>query len=96
MTIPNQGSVSYIKTIFLAGIRNLKNISPNSTLSELGVDSLTATEIKQCLEREFGIFLLPKEIRSLTFACLKDMAEKGQEEPASQGTQLFLLCGNYL
>jgi hypothetical protein len=64
-------------------------------LSDLGLDSLTAAEIKQCLEQEFGVFLSPKEIRSLTFTHLKDMAEKGQEEPASQGTQLLLLCGNF-
>jgi fatty acid synthase len=96
MPIHNQGSISYIKTIFLAGIRNLKNISPNFTLSELGMDSFTVVEIRQSLEREFGVFLMPKEIRSLTFARLNEMAEKGQEEPASQGTQLLLLCGNYL
>jgi fatty acid synthase len=94
MAMPNQESISYIKTIFLLGIRNRKNISSNSTLSELGMDSLTAVEIKQCLEREFGVFLMPQEIRTLTFACLQDMSEKGQEEPASRGTQLLLLYGN--
>jgi hypothetical protein len=53
------------------------------------MDSLTAVEVKQCLEREFGVFLMPKEIRSLTFAHLNGMAEKGQEEQPSQGTQLL-------
>jgi hypothetical protein len=60
------------------------------------MDSLTAVEIKQCLEREFGVFLMPKEIHSLTFARLNEIAEKGQEEQTSQGTQFLLLCGNYL
>ncbi|XP_023716205.1 fatty acid synthase-like [Cryptotermes secundus] len=68
----------------IMGIHNLKSISPNSTLSELGLDSLTVVEVKQSLEREFGIFLMPKEIRSLTFARLNEMAEKGKEELASQ------------
>jgi len=42
----------------------------NSTLAELGMDSMTAVEIKQALEGEFEIFLTPKEIRNLTFARL--------------------------
>jgi hypothetical protein len=59
------------------------------------MDSLTAVEVKQCLEREFGVFLMPKEMHNLTFARLNQLAEKGKEEQPSQGTQ-FLLCGNYL
>jgi acyl carrier protein len=89
-----------IKTMFLSGINNLKTVSPNSTLSELGMDSMTLVEIKQSLEREFGVFLMPKEIRSLTFARLSEMAEKTQkpegEEQPSQGTQVLFLSGNYL
>jgi fatty acid synthase len=75
--------------MFLSGIHNLKTVSPNSTLSELGMDSLTAVEVKQCLERDFGVFLIPKEIRGLTFARLSGMAQKGQEEHPSQGTHSF-------
>jgi fatty acid synthase len=58
-------------------------------LSELGLDSLTAVEIKQSLEREFGVFFTPKDIRKLTFARLNEMDEKGQEAQISQGTQLL-------
>jgi hypothetical protein len=39
-----------IKSIFFTGIRSLKTISPNSTLTELGIDSLTVVEVKQLLE----------------------------------------------
>jgi fatty acid synthase len=53
------------------------------------MDSLTAVEIKQSLEREFGVYLPPKEIRSLTFTRLSEMDEKGQEAQISQGTQLL-------
>jgi fatty acid synthase len=45
--------------IFLAGIRDLKTISLNSTLAELGLDSMTTVEIKQALEREFEVYLTP-------------------------------------
>jgi fatty acid synthase len=71
-----------IKTNFLTGIHNLKTINPDSTLSELGVDSLTAVEIRQSLEREFGVFLTTKEIRNLTIARLSEIAKKGQEPEA--------------
>jgi fatty acid synthase len=81
----------------LSGIHNLKTVSPNSTLSELGMDSLTVVEIKQSLEQKFGVFLTSKEICSLTFTHLNDMADKGQEKQEAQGTLfLLLLGGNYL
>jgi fatty acid synthase len=84
----------------MSGIRDLKTISPNSTLAELGMDSMTVVEIQQSLEREFGLFLTPQEIRSLTFARLSEMAADNQENEAkeqpSQGIMLLHLNGNYL
>jgi acyl carrier protein len=80
-----------MKAIFLTGIHDLKTISPNSTLLDLGVDSLTCMKIQQSLEQEFGVFLTPAQIRSLTFTCLSDMAANKQEEQLSRGMQLFLL-----
>lgn len=52
----------------------MKVISPNSCLAELGMDSMMAVEIKQTLEREFGIFITAQEIRNLTFAKLIKMS----------------------
>jgi acyl carrier protein len=54
-----------MKAIFLTGIRDQKTINPNSTLSELEMDSLTSMKIQQSLEQEFGVFLTPKQICSL-------------------------------
>lgn len=50
----------------ILGIYDLKVISLQSTLPELGMDSITAVEINQTLERDFEISLTPKEIRSVT------------------------------
>lgn len=50
----------------IMGIRDLKTLSTNVTLSEVGMDSLMAVEIKQTLEREFEIFLTPQDLRALT------------------------------
>lgn len=52
----------------IIGVRDMKTISLHSTLPELGMDSMMASEIKQILEREFDIFLTPEGVRSLTFA----------------------------
>jgi fatty acid synthase len=64
--------------IFLAGIRDLKTISLNSTLPELGMDSLTAVELKDTLEREYEVYLTPQEIRKLTFARINQLSAANQ------------------
>lgn len=46
----------------------MKTISNNATLAELGMDSMTATLIRQKLERELEIVLSFKELRRQTFA----------------------------
>lgn len=72
----------------------MKTISPNSTLAELGLDSMTAVELKQTLEREFDLYLTSQEIRNLTFAFLEEMAANKQqtevEERLSKGTGSLL------
>ncbi|XP_024879088.1 fatty acid synthase-like [Temnothorax curvispinosus] len=61
-----------IKTVAnILEIKDMKVVSQNSSLAELGMDSMIAVEIKQALEREFDIFLTAQEIRNLTFAKLK-------------------------
>ncbi|XP_033150589.1 fatty acid synthase [Drosophila busckii] len=66
--------VSLISTISnILGLRNTKNIQDASSLSDLGMDSLMAAEIKQTLERNFDIVLSTQDIRQLTFGGLKQM-----------------------
>ena len=50
----------------------------NSTLAELGMDSMTAVEIKETLEREFEVYLTPQEMRNLTFARLNELSAANQ------------------
>lgn len=57
----------------IIGVRDIKTISLHSTLPELGMDSMMATEIKQTMEREFEIFLTVKDVRNLTFAKLHEI-----------------------
>jgi fatty acid synthase len=44
-----------------------------STLTELGLDSLLGTDIKQVLEQDFNIELSAKEIRELTFDAIREL-----------------------
>ncbi|KAL6257631.1 hypothetical protein P5V15_011210, partial [Pogonomyrmex californicus] len=57
-------------------IKDIKVVNQNTSLAELGMDSMMAVEIKQTLEREFDIFLTAQEIRNLTFAKLKKISSR--------------------
>lgn len=56
------------------GFKDLTGISLHSLLSELGLDSMMAVDIKHSFEREFNVFLGLEDIRNLTFAKLQEMA----------------------
>ncbi|XP_059048171.1 fatty acid synthase-like [Achroia grisella] len=69
----NSGDI--VQTIAdIMGIRDLKTVSRQVTLAELGMDSMMAVEIKQTLEREFEIILTAQDIRTLTFARLLELS----------------------
>lgn len=66
---------SLMKSVMkIMGIRDVKTISTNASLAELGMDSLMSVEIKQMLEREFDIFLSAQELRSITFGKFQEMS----------------------
>lgn len=52
----------------ILGIRDVKTVSPHSTLPEIGMDSIMGTEIKQVLEKDFEIVLTAQEIKTLSFS----------------------------
>ncbi|XP_047362716.1 fatty acid synthase-like [Vespa velutina] len=57
-------------------INDLKSINQETSLAELGMDSMMGVEIKQTLEREYEIYLNAKDIRSLNFAKLMEIENK--------------------
>ncbi|KAJ8919478.1 hypothetical protein NQ315_002099 [Exocentrus adspersus] len=59
--------------INILGLNDSKSVSLHSTLPELGMDSMTAVEIKQVLERDFEVFLSAKDIRTMTLAKLREI-----------------------
>jgi len=50
----------------ILGVRNVNAISKDSSLGNLGLDSMMVVEIQQILEREFETLLTATELRSLT------------------------------
>ncbi|XP_053606924.1 fatty acid synthase-like [Plodia interpunctella] len=57
----------------ILGIKNPNKTSDTATLAELGMDSLMGAEIKQTLERSYDLVLGVQEIRTLTFARLREL-----------------------
>jgi fatty acid synthase len=65
----------------IMGIRDKKSISMDSTLTQLGIDSLMGVEIQQILEREFDVSFTSQELRSLTLSQLeKRISSKTSED----------------
>ncbi|KAG5883957.1 hypothetical protein JTB14_031782 [Gonioctena quinquepunctata] len=71
----------------IIGISDVKSVSTQSTLAELGMDSMNGVEIRQVLEREFGVFLSVKELRTLTIARLLELDEKRNTESSTEKKQ---------
>jgi len=64
-----------LSIFYITDVSDIKVISQNSSLAELGMDSMMTVEIKQTLEREFDLFFTAQEIRNLTFAKLIKMSD---------------------
>ncbi|KAJ8668370.1 hypothetical protein QAD02_010033 [Eretmocerus hayati] len=75
-------SVSVVDTVLKTmGFKSLAGISLTTSLSELGMDSMMAVEIKQTLEREHGVFLNTHDLRNLNFNKLQKISDKHTEYP---------------
>ncbi len=87
------GKGNIIETVMhIMNIKDIKSISMDTTLSELGMDSLMAVEIKQTLEREFELFLSPQDLRALTFMKLLEFANS--KETSDEKVKLKLANDN--
>lgn len=70
------GDASVISCVAnILGLNDLKNVSDQATLGDLGVDSLMGVEIKQTLEKNYDIVMSAHEIRHLSFEKLKALGE---------------------
>lgn len=60
----------------ILGIRDLAGINLDSSLADLGLDSLMGVEVRQILEREHDLVLPMREVRQLTLRKLQELSSK--------------------
>jgi fatty acid synthase len=65
------------------GIKDVHTVNAQSTLADLGMDSLMGAEIKQTLERSYDLVLSAQDIRSLTFARLMELSSGSGGAPSA-------------
>lgn len=58
-----------------AGVRDASSLNADSSLADLGLDSLMGVEIRQILERDYDIVMAMRDIRQLTINKLREMVE---------------------
>lgn len=67
--------MTLIKSVMkIMGIRDMKNLSKNASLADIGMDSLMSVEIKQMMEREFDVVFSAQQVRSITIGKLDKMS----------------------
>ncbi|XP_071965803.1 fatty acid synthase-like [Antedon mediterranea] len=64
------------------GVRDPSTMNPDTTLADLGLDSLMGVEVKQTLERDFELAISMKDVRLLTFNKLKELSNSSSEPTA--------------
>ncbi|KAK2504120.1 hypothetical protein MC885_011188 [Smutsia gigantea] len=67
----------------ILGIRNLARVNMDSSLVDLGLDSLMGVEVRHMLEREFDLMLSTRDIRQLTLQKLQELSSKASPELAA-------------
>lgn len=69
----------------ILGVKDTSAIGGDTSLADLGLDSLMGVEIKQLLERDFDVNLSTREIRLLTIQKLHDINGAEEEESVDSG-----------
>lgn len=92
----NNGQLSNTKgdlvkaVLHVLGVKDASKLSDQTSLGELGLDSLMAVEIRQYIERELEITLNVQEIRSLTIEKIKEIEQKSKRSLNKKSQ-----CDNY-
>lgn len=63
---------------FFPGVRDVSSLNAESSLADLGLDSLMGVEVRQTLERDYDIVMTIREIRLLTINKLRELSSKSR------------------
>ena len=69
---------------FILGVTDPASISSDTTLGDLGLDSLMGVEVKQTLERDYDLSLTMKEVRHLTMNKLHEISSDSSNQVTEQ------------
>ncbi|NXX48511.1 FAS synthase, partial [Tricholaema leucomelas] len=73
----------------ILGVRDVSSLNAESSLADLGLDSLMGVEVRQTLERDYDIVMTMREIRLLTINKLRELSSKtGKPEGKMKPSQM--------
>lgn len=83
----------------ILGVKDHTKLDPNTTLGDLGLDSLMAVEIRQGLERDYDMVLSAQEVRQLKIKDIQEIesskaAEDGDKKAAADGQKKSAASAN--
>ncbi|NWU98405.1 FAS synthase, partial [Upupa epops] len=73
----------------ILGVRDVSSLNAESSLAELGLDSLMGVEVRQTLERDYDIVMTMREIRLLTINKLRELSSKSGTAEELKPSQLM-------
>uniref|UniRef100_A0A8C3MLY5 Fatty acid synthase n=1 Tax=Geospiza parvula TaxID=87175 RepID=A0A8C3MLY5_GEOPR len=69
----------------ILGVRDVSSLNAESSLADLGLDSLMGVEVRQTLERDYDIVMTMREIRLLTINKLRELSSKSKTAEGKAG-----------
>ncbi|XP_077184140.1 fatty acid synthase [Paroedura picta] len=60
----------------ILGVRDVNSLNADTSLADLGLDSLMGVEIRQTLERDYDIVMTMRDVRLLTINKLRELSSK--------------------
>lgn len=83
----NSSNTSIIDSVMhIMGIRDINSVHQSASLADLGMDSLTATEILQTCERDFNVIISLNELRTLTLTKLSELSKRQSQTSNNEST----------
>ncbi|NXH15465.1 FAS synthase, partial [Bucco capensis] len=73
----------------ILGVRDVSSLNAESSLADLGLDSLMGVEVRQTLERDYDIIMTMREIRLLTISKLRELASKSRTAEELKPSQVM-------
>ncbi|XP_041321888.1 fatty acid synthase [Pyrgilauda ruficollis] len=73
----------------ILGVRDVSSLNAESSLADLGLDSLMGVEVRQTLERDYDMVMTMREIRLLTINKLRELSSKSKKTEELKSSPLM-------